>query len=67
MVLLAFGSCKSVRKVTGTDKSGSASSTKKYGKEKREFINGIEVFDVPFFGNLSRNQNDKITLPYPYK
>lgn len=41
--LLAFASCKSVRKVTSTDKSGSATTTKKYGKEKREFINGIEV------------------------
>lgn len=41
--LLAFASCRSVRKVTSTDRSGSAINTKKYGKENREFINGIEV------------------------
>jgi len=41
--LFAFASCRSVRKVTSTDKSGSTKVTKKYGKEKREFINGIEV------------------------
>ncbi len=41
--VLAFASCRSVRKVTTTDKSGSNRATQKYGNEKREFINGIEV------------------------
>lgn len=41
--LFAFASCRSVRKVTSTDKSGSTTVTKKYGTERREFINGIEV------------------------
>lgn len=41
--MLLFASCKTVRKVTSTDKSGSNTVTRKYGNEKREFINGIEV------------------------
>lgn len=41
--LFVFASCKSVRKVTSTDKSGSTRVYKKNGDEQREFINGIEV------------------------
>ncbi len=41
--LFAFASCKSVRKVTSVDKSGTTTVSRKYGNEKREFINGIEV------------------------
>jgi len=36
-------SCKSVNNIAHRDKSGNETVTKKYGTEKREFINGIQV------------------------
>ncbi len=40
---ILFTSCKSVRNITNRDNSGSEVVVKKYGTEKREFINGIQV------------------------
>jgi cell wall-associated NlpC family hydrolase len=41
--LVFLASCSSVRNITNKDKSGSNVLVKKYGSEKREFINGIQV------------------------
>lgn len=44
LAAIAFlASCKTVRNVTNKDKTGSRVVSKKYGSEKREFINGIQV------------------------
>ena len=44
LAAVAFlASCKTVRSVTNKDKTGSTVVSKKYGSERREFINGIQV------------------------
>lgn len=41
--LVFLASCSTVRKMTNKDKSANTVITKKYGTEKREFLNGIQV------------------------